>query len=84
MKEKKLLEHSVENQQEMRDTFVLFLEYIVKRIENINYELMEIKSFIEQDSYAKKNAIKFKPFFDDINKLYELMEHIYDNMPYEY
>ena len=37
MKEKKLLEHSVENQQEMRDTFVLFLEYIVKRIENINF-----------------------------------------------
>lgn len=84
MKEKKLLEHSVENQQEMRDTFVLFLEYIVKRFENINYELMEIKSFIEQDSYAQKNAIKFKPFFDDINKLCELMEHIYDNMPYEY
>lgn len=56
MKEKKLLEHSVENQQEMRDALVLFLEYIVRRIENINFELMEIKSFIEQDSYAKKKC----------------------------
>ena len=79
--EKKLLEHSADAQLEMRNSFAMFFAYIIERIEKIKLRLMEIKDFIEQDSYAKNNEIKFKPFFDDINRLYDLIEHIYDNIP---
>lgn len=60
-----------------------FLDIIVRRLEEINLNVMQIKDFIEQDTYAKENAEKLKPFIEDINKLSNVVEHIYDNMPTE-
>lgn len=71
---KKLSEHD-------QDALLSFLDYMTVRLEEISYQLRELKSFIENDGYAKENAETFKLFFDDINKLADLAEHIYDNMP---
>lgn len=60
-----------------------FLDIIIRRLEEVNFYLTEVKDFIERDSYAKENAEKLKPFFDDIYELIDKVEHIYDNMPCE-
>lgn len=58
-----------------------FLDIIVRRLEEVSYNLIQVQEFIEEDPYAKENMDKFKPFFDDIYNLIEKVEHIYDNMP---
>lgn len=66
------------------DELISFLDYITVRLEEVNYQLMEVKVFIENDGYAKENAEKLKPFFDDISQLIDKVEHIYDNVPTDY
>ena len=58
-----------------------FLDIIVRRLEEVSYNLIQVQEFIEEDPYAKENMDKFKPFFDDIYNLIEKVGHIYDNMP---
>ena len=58
-----------------------FLDIIIRRLEIVNSNLLEVKEFIETDPYAKENNERFKPFFDDINNLIDSVDHIYDNMP---
>ena len=70
------------NEREM-EALGSFLDIIIRRLEEVDYNLMEIKDFIERDSYAKENAEKLKPFFNDIYELINKVDHIYDNMPYE-
>jgi hypothetical protein len=83
--EKQVMEMSeFENDSEKDMTALIsFLDYITIRLEEINSQLIEIKSFIENDGYAKENEEKLRPFFNDIHNLVNLVDHIYDNIPYE-
>ena len=75
---------SLEDEQKRLEDLSSFLNIIIRRLEVVNSNLLEVKEFIETDPYAKENLEKFKPFFDDINNLINSVDHIYDNMPYEY
>jgi hypothetical protein len=73
-----------EEEEKRLEALSSFLNIIIRRLEEVSSNLLEVKEFIETDPYAKENIEKFKPFFDDINNLINSVDHIYDNMPYEY
>ena len=76
-------EMKVEERRKKQNAYFSFRDYIIERLDEIDSKLVEVKDFIEKDTYAKENAEEIEFFLDDINNLIDSMEHIYDNLPDE-